>query len=429
MRSLPFSEMVEINPWVKLEKGKEYPFISMGVVEPNRRYVSEAEHRIYNGGGAKFLAGDILFARITPCLENGKIAQYKPEGISTAFGSTEFFIFRSYPSISDPGYIYYLAKSDLIRKPAEKSMSGASGRQRADLSSIKNLKVPAPPLSTQRKIAAILSAYDDLIENNLRRIKILEEMAQALYREWFVHFRFPGHEKVRLVDSPLGKIPEGWEVKNVGVLLSGHIGGGWGKEEKDSKHLYQAHVIRGTDIPQVSLMEIDSCPLRYHSESNLRSRKLKPGDLIYEVSGGGKEVPVGRVLMVTERILNTFPGDVICASFCKRMTPNAKVISPFILFYHLDELHKSERINQYQVQSTGIKNLKFSVLLDNELVIVPPLIIQEYFIKYIEPIKEGQENFALQNILLRRTRDLLLPKLISGEVEVSDLNITIPEEA
>ena len=141
MRSLPFSEMVEINPWVKLEKGKEYPFISMGVVEPNRRYVSEAEHRIYNGGGAKFLAGDTLFARITPCLENGKIAQYKPEGISTAFGSTEFFIFRSYPSISDPGYIYYLAKSDLIRKPAEKSMSGASGRQRADPVSYTHLDV------------------------------------------------------------------------------------------------------------------------------------------------------------------------------------------------------------------------------------------------------------------------------------------------
>src|SRR5690625_1664645 len=76
--------------------------------------------------------------------------------------------------------------------------------------------VPLPDLPAQRKIAGILGAYDDLIENNLRRIKILEEMAQSLYREWFVHFRFPGHESTRFVDSPLGKIPEGWEVKPVG---------------------------------------------------------------------------------------------------------------------------------------------------------------------------------------------------------------------
>ncbi|MGB4503179.1 MAG: restriction endonuclease subunit S, partial [Dethiobacteria bacterium] len=274
--------MVEINPWVKLEKGKEYPFISMGVVEPNRRYVSEAEHRIYNGGGAKFLAGDILFARITPCLENGKIAQYKPEGISTAFGSTEFFIFRSYPSISDPGYIYYLAKSDLIRKPAEKSMSGASGRQRADLSSIKNLKVPAPPLPTQRKITAILSAYDDLIENNIRRIKILEEMAQALYREWFVHFRFPGHEKARLIDSPLGKIPEGWEVK----------------ELKDVCHLIMGQ------SPKSKYYNTDKLGLPFHQGvtdfgnrfpnkrfyCSIKGRIADKGDILFSV-----RAPVGRI--------------------------------------------------------------------------------------------------------------------------------------
>ena len=75
------------------------------------------------------------------------------------------------------------------------------------------LKSTCTPLPTQRKIAAILSAYDDLIENNTRRIKILEEMAQALYREWFVKFRFPGHEKVKMVESELGMVPEGWEIK------------------------------------------------------------------------------------------------------------------------------------------------------------------------------------------------------------------------
>ncbi len=87
------------------------------------------------------------------------------------------------------------------------------------------LAIPIPPLSTQRKIAAILSAYDDLIENNNRRIKILEEMAQRIYREWFVDFRYPGHENVPLVDSELGPIPEGGRRDRSETSLSDHVGG------------------------------------------------------------------------------------------------------------------------------------------------------------------------------------------------------------
>ncbi len=213
MDTRPFSELVEINPRVKIDKERKYPFVEMSVVKPNRRYVQANQHRVFKGGGTKFQHGDVLFARITPCLENGKIVQYQNSGKQDAFGSTEFFVFREIPGVSDAGFVYYLAKSDVLRKPAEKSMSGTSGRQRADLESIINIEVPSPPLPTQHKIAAILSAYDDLIENNLRRIKILEEMAQNLYREWFVKFRFPGHQNTRLVDSPLGKIPAGWEVQ------------------------------------------------------------------------------------------------------------------------------------------------------------------------------------------------------------------------
>ncbi len=85
-------------------------------------------------------------------------------------------------------------------------------------SELAGLLVPYPPLPTQHKIAAILSAYDDLIENNARRIAILEEMAQSLYKEWFVHFRFPGREKISMVESEMGRIPEGWEVRKLGDI-------------------------------------------------------------------------------------------------------------------------------------------------------------------------------------------------------------------
>ena len=96
-----------------------------------------------------------------------------------------------------------------------KSIAGGAATPIVSKSAFSEIRLTVPPLHTQRKIAAILSAYDDLIENNTRRIKILEEIAQMLYREWFVNFRFPGHEKARMVKTKLGQVPEGWEVKNL----------------------------------------------------------------------------------------------------------------------------------------------------------------------------------------------------------------------
>ena len=120
-------------------------------------------------------------------------------------------------SEADKHYLYYLFNSKPVRQQIRGSASGTKIRHTAP-SRIGEVKVSVPPLPVQRRIAGILSAYDELMENCQRRIRILEEMARALYREWFVHFRFPGHEKVPRVASPLGPIPKGWEVKKLGEL-------------------------------------------------------------------------------------------------------------------------------------------------------------------------------------------------------------------
>jgi len=109
----------------------------------------------------------------------------------------------------DPKYVYYLLRQQAGRV---KALASGAATPIVNKSTFSNLRVLVPSLPAQRKTAAVLSAYDELIENNTRRIKILEEMAQAIYREWFVNFRFPGYEKVEMVDSQLGPIPEGWEV-------------------------------------------------------------------------------------------------------------------------------------------------------------------------------------------------------------------------
>jgi len=226
-----FKNFIEINPRIKLECGKEYPCVMMDEIIPGKKFVSGNIIKQFKSG-TKFQKDDTLFARITPCLENGKIAKFSGRNGSYGFGSTEFFIFRAKEDISDNDYVYYLSLSDIIRKPAEASMYGASGRQRADLSVIENIKIEYIPIHIQKKIASILSTYDYLIENNTRRIKILEEMAQRIYREWFVPFRYPGHENQKLVDSELGPIPEEWEVEKTENVM-GVIGGGTPSTKKE----------------------------------------------------------------------------------------------------------------------------------------------------------------------------------------------------
>jgi type I restriction enzyme, S subunit len=240
-----------------------------------------------------------------------------------------------------------------------------------------------------------------------------------------VHFRFPGHEKKRLVESELGLIPEGWEVKSIGELLKYHIGGGWGQEENSSEFPQAAYVIRGTDIPSARYGSIDGCQLRFHKQSNLKTRLLRTKDIVFEVSGGSKGQPVGRALFISQKLLNMFDKDVICASFCKLLRTNEDIILPELLYLHLLEIYESKQIEKYQVQSTGIINFKFAFFLESEFVVVPDQICQENFRDIISNLFISAQILGIKNANLRKTRDLLLPKLISGEVDVEGLDIHI----
>ena len=175
-------DIIDVNPPVKLKKGESYPFIDIDKVSPTRRSVTNEEVKVYDGqSSSKFCDGDTVFSRITPCLENRKIAKVAIEG-DAAFGSTEFYVFRAKKKKADARFTYYLTSSDAVVLPAINSMTGASGRQRADKRFIQRLKLNLPDLPTQERIADILSAYDDLIEANNHRIELLEQTAQELYR-------------------------------------------------------------------------------------------------------------------------------------------------------------------------------------------------------------------------------------------------------
>jgi type I restriction enzyme S subunit len=398
-RRVRLTDFVEINPRVDLEKSEEYPCVMMEDIIPGRRYVSPRAKRLHKGG-AVFQAGDTLFARITPCLENGKIAQFVGQKGEIGFGSTEFFVFRHREGVSDPGYVFYLALSDFVRKPAEKSMFGASGRQRADLAVVKEVEVPAPPLPTQRKIAAILSAYDDLIENNTRRIALLEEMARRLYREWFVRFRFPGHESVRMVDSPLGKIPEGWEVRTLGDIAQEVRRGVEPDEvEPDTAYVGLEHLPRKS----IALSE-------WGLAQDATSTKLafREGEILF-----GKIRPYFHKVVVA-------PIDGICSTDTIVIVSKTPEYFPLAL-----ACVSSEPFVEYASQTsqgTKMPRANWKVLVEYP-VAIPARDVLLRFNSIIQDSVAQICNLVHRNRNLRRTRELLLPRLVSGALDVAGLEI------
>lgn len=359
----------------------------MDEVIPGRKYVSGIITKPFKGG-AKFQKDDTLFARITPCLENGKIAKYSGQNGPIAFGSTEFFVFRAKEGLSDSDYVYYLTLSDIIRKPAEASMFGASGRQRADLSVIENIDIDPPPLPIQKKIASILSAYDDLIENNVRRIKILEEMALRIYREWYVHFRYPGYENERLMKCKLGIMPEGWEIQKVGdVLLK------VGRKKKIKKQDYKEQGIipvvdQGRDFiggytNDFEAQHTHPLPIIIFGD---HTRILKYVDFPFACGADGVQ------LIFTEENRLPLP----------------------LLYYMLKTIDLSD--------FAYARHFKF---LKEKQVIIPKYETALTFSKLINPMRNEISCLRNQNSVLRQTRDLLLPKLISGTINVSKLDINM----
>ena len=316
--------------------------------------VSEETYRLWTKRALP-QAGDLIMAREAPV---GNVAIIPP-GLNPCLGQRTLLI-RPDQSKVDGNFLNYYLNGPFVQGLIHAKTNGATVPH-LNMKDVRTMPVPPlPPLPIQRRIAGILSGYDDLIENSQRRIKILEEMARRLYREWFVHFRFPGHEGCRLVESSLGEIPEGWEVKKLESLMTRHIGGGWGKEVPDHAHAEPAWVIRGTDIPDARNSQVIGVPHRFHTPSNLRSRRLVHGDILFEVSGGSKGQPVGRTLLLTPQLMSAFSGDVICASFCKRITPDATSYGAELLYLSFLEGYETGEIEQFQVQSTGISNFKWT---------------------------------------------------------------------
>tara|TARA_Y100000589_G_scaffold309376_1_gene326804 strand:+ start:10818 stop:12005 length:1188 start_codon:yes stop_codon:yes gene_type:complete len=393
-----FSQFAEINPGIQLDKKNEYCFVEMADLKPGQRYVEPKITKKLKGG-AKFQNWDTLFARITPCLENGKISQVKNIKSIAGFGSTEFYVFRGREGVSDSAFVYYLALSDVIRGPAEKSMSGATGRQRADINAIKEIEIPQIDLADQKKVAALLSNYDDLMENNSRRINILEDMAQSLYREWFVKFRFPGHENHQFKDSPLGQIPDGWEVVSASEAMDINPRM---KLAKDEEKLF---------VPMSGLSESSMIIGDIEMKAGNGGAKYTNGDTLFaRITPCLQNGKTGYVQFLPEDLPIGFGSTEFIVFRSKKLTPE---------FVYC--LARSSEFRENAIKSmtgaTGRQRVQ-NQCFDNYLLAVPNDDLLKRFTDLATASFSQIHILTMKNENLRKQRDMLLPKLISGRVEI-----------
>ncbi len=314
-------------------------------------------------------------------------------------------------SIGDALYVYYFVSSQRSRERIIRDAS-VTGVPKTNVTYLRGFPILIPPIPIQRKITAILSAYDDLIENNSRRISLMEEMARRIYREWFVDLRYPGHENVPLMDSELGPIPKSWYLCSLSDLVSTQ----YGYTESATTDPVGPQFLRGMDINKASYVDWSTVPYCPISESGQARYRLSRGDIVVI-----RMADPGKVGIVEVDV------DAVFASYLIRVRPLSEVVVPYFLFYFM----ASDRYQAFVTgASTGTTRKSLSApLITSISIALPPRQLQHPPVDRIAPLRESVTELVRANANLRACRDLLLPRLISGEIDVTDLDIAVPEAA
>ena len=415
-RELPFSKAVQINPTIRLDRGSVYPFVDMAAVSADSRSAESAGEREFKGSGSRFQNGDTLMARITPCLENGKIARYQATGDEReAHGSTEFIVIRGRPGVTDNDFAYYLTQWGGVRNYAIGQMTGTSGRQRVPVGSLDHLTVPIPPLPEQRAIAHVLGTLDDKIESNRRMNETLEAMARALFESWFARFEpvrakmegrwrrgesLPGlpaeHYDLfpeRLVDSELGEIPEGWEVKPLDEVA---------EQRRDG--VSPEHI--DPDTPYIALEHMPKRRIAledWGSADGLASGKFRfrRGDILF-----GKLRPYFHKVGVA-------PLDGVCSTDIVAISPKGGSWFGFVLGH----VSSSSFVDYTDAASTGTRmpRTKWSDMARYKIAL-PDIAAAEAFATMVQPWISSMTAAIHGSRALAAKRDALLPQLVSGDM-------------
>lgn len=426
-----------------MKRGSPYPFVEMKAVDSLQRGVAESEIREFKNGGSRFMPYDTLMARITPCLENGKIAQYIPsfEFNGPAFGSTEFIIIRGREGVTENSFAYYLSKWVDFRQFAISQMIGSTGRQRVPSNSLSLFFIPLPSLAEQKAIAHILSTLDDKIELNRQMNATLESMAQAMFKSWFVDFDpvidnalaagnpIPEPLKARaenrkrlgdqrkqlpqevqqqfpdrfVVTEELGWIPEGWEVLPIDTLIE-IIGGGTPKTSTEEYWGGTIPWFSVVDTPNQSDVFVINTEkyITQQGLDNSSAQLLPEGTTIISARG-----TVGKCALVAQSMAMN--------QSCYGIRGKGNVSDYFVYYTILLRVADLQQRGHGSVFNTitrdTFKTLKIP-FYNADLTSQYDEHVSSLFSKILENCRQSASLFSL--------RDTLLPKLISGQLRLPD---------
>ena len=378
------ADFIDFNPRLSLKKGSVATKVAMDKLQPFTKKIPATEKAEFSGG-AKFCNGDTIMARITPCLENGKTAFVDVlEDSEVGFGSTEFIVLRAKEGISDPQFIYYLATSPWFRNVAIKSMVGSSGRQRVQQGVLDELELTVPLLPEQQKIGAFLAMFDEKIALNNKINDNLEQQAAALIT------RYQTTTDTTIAPSEIMDFENGFAFQSSTYLSEG------------AYRIITIKNVQDGRIDSDGSAYINALPPRMKSGC-----KLRIGDALLSLTGN-----VGRVGIVCEN-------NLLLNQRVAKIVPHEFALLPFLYFvFRLSStktMLESIAKGTAQLNLSSVETLKLSIPFDYATAI--------HLSHALEPIYQAIAVNNQESIALAHTRDLLLPRLISGEINVFDIEI------
>ena len=304
-----------------------------------------------------------------------------------------------------PQYLKYFFTS---KEGYNAIVSRSSGSVQVNISKrsvIEQIPLALPSLAEQEKIVSVLESIDNKIAENEKINNNLEQQAQALFKEWFI-------------DNPENFE---WSTGTLRELIQSTLNGDWGKEAPTGNNTEKVYCIRGADIPEVKAGNKGKMPTRYILPKNLANKKLEAGDIVVEISGGSPTQSTGRCTAITQSLLDRYDSSMVCTNFCKAIKP--KNGYSLFVYYYLQYLYEKGVFFSYENGTTGIKNLDFRGFIETEPINLPPFDKVQAFNNYCKSVFNQVFANGKQSEQLALLRDTLLPKLMSGEIDVSDIDL------
>ena len=382
-------------------------YLDTGNITMNRideiQYINTSTDKLPSRARRKVKLNSIIYSTVRPNQLHYGIIKEQPENflVSTGFAVIDVDFEKAVPD-----YIYYVLTQQEITEHlqaiAEQSVSAYPSIKPSD---IENLELMIPDIKTQERIVSILSSIDEKIKKNNAINNNLEQQAQAIFKEWFI-------------DNPENNE---WSTGTFSELIKSTLNGDWGKEAPTGNNTEKVYCIRGADIPEVKAGNKGKMPTRYILPKNFSTKQLTAGDIVVEISGGSPTQSTGRCTAITQSLLDRYDSGMVCTNFCKAMKP--KEGYSLFIYYYWQYLYGKGIFFSYENGTTGIKNLDFSGFIETETILIPPVDKVMAFDDYCKSIFNQIFANGKQNEHLAVLRDALLPKLMSGELDVSNIEL------